>query len=336
MKTVTPAPIIRWGIIGCGNVTEAKSGPALQQAPHSELAAVMRRDGDKARDYAERHNVPRWYSDATALINDTGVNTVYVATPPSTHKQYALSSIAAGKPVYVEKPMAMNHAECNAIVNASLATGVPVFVAYYSRALPRFKTIRQLLFQKQVIGRPRIVNAVLYEPHHSRYHDPQDLPWRVRPTISGGGIFVDLGCHTLDILDWLFGPIKAVGAQTSNQIGAYAPEDTVAMAFSFGSGVLGCAIWNFGSFEYYDRVEVVGDTGRIHFAMFGNGPICVDNVEGSRIFHVNNPRYIQQPLIDMIVAELRGQAGASPSNAVSAARTNWVIDQVLGTYHNPL
>ncbi|MHA6204510.1 Gfo/Idh/MocA family protein [Dyella soli] len=329
---MTGETAIRWGIIGCGNVTEVKSGPAFGKVPGSSLVAVMRRDGDKARDYAQRHGVPRWYDDAARLIDDPEVNAVYVATPPSTHKPYALMSIAAGKPVYVEKPMAMDHAECEAIIRAGRDAKVPVFVAYYRRRLPRFLKVRELIHDDRVIGTPRIVNTVLHEPHHPRYHDPANLPWHVRPEISGGGVFMDIGCHTLDILDWLFGPIASASGQASNQLAAYPVEDTVAMSFAFGNGVLGTGLWHFGSYGHHDQIEVVGDRGRISFATFGDGPIRVENAEGVQAYRVANPLHIQQPLIETIVAELTGHKGACPSTAESGARTSWVMDQVLRDY----
>jgi len=323
---------VRWGIIGCGNVTEVKSGPAFQKAPHSSLVAVMRRDGDKARDYAQRHDVPRWYAAAENLVADPGVDAVYVATPPSTHRQFALLSIAAGKPVYVEKPFALDAAECEEIIAAGRAANVPVFVAYYRRALPRFRKVRELVFDERAIGKPRIVNVVLHEPHHPRYHDAADLPWHVRPEISGGGIFVDIGCHTLDLLDWLFGPLRRVHGTASNQLGAYPPEDTVAMSFAFDTGLLGTGLWNFGALQHEDRIEVIGDGGRMRFATFGDGPILVENGAGAREVRVENPVHIQQPLIEAVVRELRGEAGACPSTAVSAARTSAVMDAVLRDY----
>ncbi|KAG0780027.1 hypothetical protein G6F22_010304 [Rhizopus arrhizus] len=115
-----------WGFIGCGSVTEKKSGPALAGTPGSRVAAVMRRNAALAEDYARRHAIPRWYADADALVADPEVNAIYVATPPSTHMQYALQAIAAGKPVYIEKPMAMDHGECVRILEASARSGVPV------------------------------------------------------------------------------------------------------------------------------------------------------------------------------------------------------------------
>jgi predicted dehydrogenase len=323
---------IRWGIIGCGDVTEIKSGPAFQKTPHSALVAVMRRNGEKARDYAQRHGVPKWYDDGQALVDDPDVDAVYVATPPSSHKHYALMSIAAGKPVYVEKPFAMDAAECEAIVAAGRAANVPVFVAYYRRMLPRFHKIRELLFDQHAIGTPRSVHCVHTAPHNPRYSEPQSVHWHVRPEISGGGLFVDIGCHTLNILDWLFGPITSVSGHASNQRGSYPAEDSVAMAFAFGNGMIGTGLWNFDALQRHDLTEVVGDAGRLSFATFGNGPIRLENAAGVREFHLENPLHIQQPLIETIVAELTGHPGSCPDVTESGVRTSWVMDQVLRDY----
>lgn len=322
---------VRWGIIGCGAVTEVKSGPAFQRAAHSSLEAVMRRDGDKARDYALRHQVPRWYDDASALMTDPQVNAIYVATPPSTHKTYALMAIAAGKPVYVEKPMALDAAECETIIAAGKTAGIPVFVAYYRRALPRFAKVRRLL-EEGAIGSPRAVNVVLHQPLHPRYTDPSASHWHVQPAISGGGLFMDLGCHTINLLDWLLGPIVTASGHAGNQLGAYAAEDSVAMSFAFGSGVIGTGLWQFGSFRHHDSVEIIGERGRIYFATFGDGPVTLETAAGTESFSLINPTHVQQPLIEAIVAELRGEPGTGAADAQSGARTAWVMDQVLRDY----
>jgi predicted dehydrogenase len=322
-----PLTHVRWGIVGCGAVTEVKSGPAFSKVPDSSLVAVMRRDAAKARDYAQRHGVPRWYDDAHALIADAEVDAVYVATPPSSHREYALMAIAAGKPVYIEKPMAVDHTDCEDIIAAAEAAGVPVFVAYYRRMLPRFRRIAQLLGEG-AIGTPRIVQVLLHQPLDPRYRDPANLPWRLRPEISGGGIFVDIGCHTLDILDFLLGPIVDARGMTSNQMDVYPAEDTVAMAFRFASGVLGTGLWNFGADRREDRVEIIGDRGRLVFATFGDAPIRFESEGRVEDIRIANPEHIQQPLIESIVAELTGR-GTCPSTARTGARTSWVMDQVL-------
>lgn len=324
---------IRWGIIGCGNVTEVKSGPAFQKVKGSELIAVMRRDAELAKDYAKRHGVKKWHTSAIELINDPEVDAVYIATPPANHKEYAILSVKAGKPVYVEKPMALNFEECNEMIQASVDTKVPMFVAFYCRKLPRFLKIQELIFKDNVIGKPYHVNIVLYSTHEKRYQDKNNLPWHVLPDISGGGLFVDLAPHTLDILDFLFGPINYATGHAGSQLKAYPAEDTVAMAFTFENGIHGTGLWNFTSFKDYDKVEIVGDKGKISFSTFGDTPIVVENATGSYDINITNPVHIQQPLIESIVNELLGE-GKCPSSAVSASRTSWVMDQVLKPYYN--
>lgn len=141
---------IRWGIIGCGNVTELKSGPGFQKARGSELVAVMRRNRTLAEDYARRHRVPKWYDNAESLIDDKDIDAVYIATPPSSHKEYALAVARAGKPVYVEKPMALNYAECQEMIQACEEAKVPLFTAFYRRTLPRFLKLKSLLDEGQI------------------------------------------------------------------------------------------------------------------------------------------------------------------------------------------
>jgi predicted dehydrogenase len=319
---------IRWGIIGCGDVTEVKSGPGLQKARSSALVAVMRRNGDLAADYARRHHVPRWYDDAAALINDPEVDAVYVATPPDSHRDYTIQAAQAGKPVYVEKPMARNHAECQQMVEACRAAGVPLFVAYYRRMLPRFLKIRELLTQG-AIGQPRFVSVTLYQKRPDI--DPASLPWRVLPEIAGAGIFLDLASHTLDILDYLLSPIRAAQGIAGNQGGLYRAEDIVSGAWLHESGVQGVGTWCFTAFRNVDQNEIIGSAGKLTFSTFDTEPVLLTTAEGVTEFPLDNPPHVQQPLIQTIVDDLNG-VGACPSTGESAARTSWVMDQMLWAY----
>jgi len=191
--------VVRWGIIGCGDVTEVKSGPGLQMAAGSQLVAVMRRSGALAADYARRHGVPRWYDSAEALIADPGVDAVYVATPPGSHAAYALAAAAAGKPAYVEKPMARHAAECDRMVEAFARSGLPLFVAYYRRRLPCFLKVEELV-RSGALGRMTGVSYRLAEPHHRGGEQ-----WRTDAELAGAGHFLDLASHALDLLDYLLG-----------------------------------------------------------------------------------------------------------------------------------
>jgi predicted dehydrogenase len=321
---------IRWGIIGCGNVTEVKSGPGFQKAKASSLVAVMRRTGELVRDYAQRHAVPRWYDDAEALIHDPEVDAVYVATPPSSHKEYTIMAAQAGKPVYVEKPMALNFGECQEMIDACRSAEVPLFVAYYRRALRRFLKIKELL-EAQAIGDVRFVTMTLYAKPRPEELDPLNLPWRVIPEIAGGGRFVDLGSHMFDFLDYVLGPIREVQGFAANQQGYYPAEDMVTAAFVFESGVHGVGVWNFGSFDEVDVTEIVGGQGKISFSTYGAEPVVLTTGDGVTEFEIEYPQHIQQPLIQTVVDYLNG-LGTCPSTGESAARTTWVMDQILAEY----
>jgi predicted dehydrogenase len=321
---------IRWGIVGCGDVTEVKSGPGFQKAAHSNLVAVMRRSGELARDYAQRHNVPRWYDSAAALINDPEVDAVYVATPPSSHKEYALMSAQAGKAVYVEKPMALNFAECEEMISACRSASVPLLVAYYRRALPRFLKIKDLV-DSGAIGTVRFVNITFYQPVASEDLDSQKLRWRVRPEVGGGGHFVDLASHMLDFLDYVFGPVAAVHGFASNQAGKYPAEDIVTGTFIFESGAHGVGTWCFTASEKIDLTEIVGSEGKISYSTFDASPVRLTTAAGVTEFPFEYPPHIAQPLIQTVVDALIG-AGKCPSTGESAARTSWVMDRMLGQW----
>ena len=322
---------IRWGIIGCGNVTEVKSGPGFQKAHNSALVAVMRRDGALAEHYARRHGVPRWYDDGAALIHDPEVDAVYVATPPNAHKEYTLMAAAAGKPVYVEKPMAMNHAECQEMIAACKAAGVPLWVAYYRRMLPRFRKVKDLL-DGGAIGEVRFVTAMLYQSVRPDHLDRENLPWRVRPEIAGAGIFLDLASHTLDYLDYFLGPVVEVGGHAASQAGLYPAEDVVASHFVFASGVHGVGVWSFASYTNVDVTEIVGSAGKLTFSSFGTEPVRLTTEVGVTEFAVDTPDHVQQPLIQTMVDELNGDGGC-PSTGESAARTTWVMEQMIRNYY---
>jgi predicted dehydrogenase len=316
---------IGWGMIGCGDVTEVKSGPGFQQATGSRLVAVMRRNGDLAKDYAVRHGVPRWYDRAEALIADPEVDAVYVATPPVAHRHYTLLAAQAGKPVYVEKPMGMTAAECDEMRQACRDARVPLFVAYYRRALPRFLKVKEILEAGQ-IGEPRAVTVALYKPHVPA---PDGRPdWRVDPAVAGGGRFVDMACHTLDFLDFVLGPIRAARGVAANQAGLYAAEDTVAAAFRFASGVEGTGLWWFTSGMDVDRTEILGTRGRVAFSSFDESPIELVVGSEAQSFPIPNPRHVQQPLIQAVVDHLAGR-GSCPSTGDSAIRTTRVMDRIL-------
>lgn len=327
---------INWGMIGCGDVTERKSAPALNKIPHSRLVAVMRRDEDKARDYALRHGVPKWTTNATELIHDPEVNAIYVATPPDTHAHYTIQAAQAGKPVYAEKPMALNLAQCEAMVAACRRADVPLFVAYYRRCLPGYLRIKELI-NDGAIGKVRLaVIRMLRSVQEADRRQP--TPWRLRPERAGGGHFVDLAPHQLDFLDFLFGPVTVVQGQAANQAGIYPAEDVVSATLTFDSGVLAVGSWCYTTApcSERDQIEIVGSLGRLTFATFNHKiPITLKTERGMETFPMTQPEHIQQPMLETVVAALRG-VGTCPSTGESGKRTTWVIDEILKDYRQAI
>jgi 1,5-anhydro-D-fructose reductase (1,5-anhydro-D-mannitol-forming) len=325
---------VNWGMIGCGRVTEVKSGPAFNRVRDSRLLAVAGRTPEKAREYARRHGISRCYDDIDELINDPDIDAVYVASPPDTHARYGIQAARAGKHVYVEKPMARNYRECVEMVEAADRSGVKLFVAYYRRRLSYFLKVREILRQN-ALGEIRMVHLKLWQPLPAEKPDPEHLPWRFVPEISGGGLFVDLGSHQLDLLDFLLGPISLVKSVVSNRAGWYPAEDTVNASFRFEGGIPGCGSWCFAAprSSISDLIAILGSKGSLEFSTFEFTPIR--QVQGGTVrrFQRARPGHIQQPMIASVVDDLL-ERGTCPSTGVSAARTSRVMDEILLDYYS--
>ena len=321
---------INWGFIGCGEVTERKSGPAFNLVEGSRVVAVMSRSSEKASSYAQRHNIPRWHTDAQSLINDPEVNAVYIATPPSSHATYAIMAMKAGKPVYVEKPLAASYLDCQRVMRISRETGVPCFVAYYRRKLPYFDKVQELL-QEGAIGKVVNVQIRFSVPPRDLDYNSTNLPWRVQRDIAGGGYFYDLAPHQLDLLQEFFGPIVHVSGFSANRGGLYQTEDTVSASFAFQDGMPGSGSWCFVGHESArtDQIELIGEKGRICFSVFTYSPIVLQTSQGRQEITIPNPPHVQLPMIEEVVRHLQGN-GTCTADCISATSVNWVLDRILG------
>ncbi len=325
--------LLKWGFIGCGEVTEKKSGPAFNLVEGSEVVAVMSRNKDKARSYAERHHVKKWYTDAQELIDDPEVNAIYIATPPSSHATFAILSMRAGKPVYVEKPMAASYDDCTRINRVSEQTGVPCYVAYYRRYLPYFKKVKEIIRNKTIGDIMNVQVRFSCPPRNLDYSATASLPWRLQPDIAGGGYFYDLAPHQLDLLQDLFGVIIEAEGMCANRAGLYSAEDSVSACFRFENGLPGSGSWCFVGHEsaQEDRIEVIGDKGMLCFSVFNYDPIQLVTSDGTTSISVPNPPYVQLPLIKAVIESLQG-FGTCSCTSVSATPVNWVMDRILGKF----
>lgn len=316
----------KWGIIGCGDVTEKKSGPAYQQTQNFELHAVMRRDVAKAEDYAKRHNVPKFYGDADALIHDNEIDAVYIATPPDTHAYYALKVAEAGKICCIEKPMAPTYEECVLMKDTFAKKNIPLFVAYYRRSLPRFMKVKSWIDESK-IGKVRHVNWM-----HTEVASSLDLSdnynWRTDKKIAYGGYFDDLASHGLDLFMHYFGSIEHANGLSLNQQGLYTSMDAVVGNWLHDTGVTGSGTWNFGANKDEDKVEIIGDKGSIVFSVFNEEPIVLNSTDAKESLFIENPDPVQLQHVQSIGKHLEGEL-IHPSLGDSAAHTSWVLDKVL-------
>ena len=297
------------------------------------MVAVMSRHEKNARSYAERHGIPKWYTDAQELIDDPDVNAIYIATPPSSHATYAIMAMKAGKPVYVEKPLAATYEDCARVNRVSEETGMPCFVAYYRRYLPYFQKVKDIV-DNGIIGKTINVQVRFATPAREQdYGKEGKLPWRLQPDIAGGGYFYDLAPHQLDLLQHIFGVITEAHGIRANRGGLYGAEDSVCASFEFEGGLPGSGSWCFVAHESAreDRIDIIGDQGSVSFSVFDYQPIKLHTCEGTETITVPNPPYVQYPIIKNVCEHLQGLA-ICECTSVSATPVNWVLDRILGKF----
>ncbi|MDN3584049.1 Gfo/Idh/MocA family protein [Mucilaginibacter flavus] len=317
--------MIKWGIIGCGDVTELKSGPAFKKVADSDLIAVMRRDAAKAEDYAQRHNVSKWYSDANTMMSEAGINAVYIATPPSSHLEYALNALEKGFNVYVEKPVTRNAAEAKAMDAAVKKGNAKLTVAHYRRAVPMFLKVKELLDNKTV-GDVRTVQIRMWQSRKPKLIADTATNWRVLPEFSGGGYFHDLAPHQLDLMLYYFGEPEKYHGFSLNQSASTPADDHVCGEILFKNGVVVNGSWCFNVAESLttDTCEIIGTKGKITFPFFGNYVSWKTDTEEEAITF-QHPQHIQQPMIEKIVAYFKNE-GPNPCSIDEAVVLMDIID----------
>lgn len=301
---------INWGMIGCGDVTEVKSGPAFNKVPNSKLVAVMRRDADKAADYAKRHSVPKWYSNAVDLINDPDINAVYIATPPSSHLEYAEAVLKAGKFVYVEKPVTIDLASAQKLDQLVQKYNGKLSIAHYRRGQPQFRKIRELI-QQDYLGEIKLVNLQFLRRNMTA--DKMVITkyaWRVDPAISGGGLFHDIAPHQLDMLYHIFGEVASANGLSASTNKLYPAADTVSGNILFKKGVFFNGTWCFdiGNNEVVDHCEIIGEKGKMEFSFFDKQDVTIIKEGKSEILRFEKPLHAQQPMIESVVNYFLGKS----------------------------
>ncbi|WP_405410879.1 Gfo/Idh/MocA family protein [Maribacter sp. Asnod1-A12] len=298
---------INWGIIGCGDVAELKSGPAFQRVTNSNLLSVMRRNEEKAKDFAKRHKVPHWTSNSDDILNNNKINAVYIATPPSSHVTYAIQALKAGKHVYLEKPMALNVIEAEKICNTLKSSNSKLTVAHYRRKLPAFLKVKELLAENS-IGQILHVDLQVLQSKKTLFVADTEDNWRVNPKISGGGYFYDLAPHHIDLMMHYFGEIAHVAGLSKANAETPQIEEIVNGIISFKNGIQFRGIWNFNVAETDQKDECIiyGTEGSIEFSFFGS-KVILKTIKKEQIFSFTNPKHVQEPMIQATVNYFLGK-----------------------------
>jgi predicted dehydrogenase len=326
-------------MIGCGDVAERKSGPGFYKARNSELVAVMRRIGALAADYARRHRVPRWHDDASAIIEARDIDAVYIATLTDSHREYTLRCAAAGKPVYVEKPMGEPRAmrRHGRRLRRRRRTALGRLLPPRAAALSRDTRSRRVRRDRRM--RMAVTYLAQRLPDASAFEGGQ-VPWRVNRALSGGGLFFESCCHTFDFLDFLLGPIAEVRGFAANQARRYDAEDVIVGSYRFASGVYGSGTFCYAADTDIEYTELVGATGRLRFSTFAPVPIRIlrgDSVEERAI---GDPEHVHQPMISrsstssMVKVVVRAPADPAPAPRVMDAI--WRVSRPGFSHRQPL
>jgi len=316
---------ICWGIIGCGNVTEVKSGPAFNKVEHSSLIAVSRRDPDKLADYVKRHDIPLSFTNALDLIQSEKINAIYIATPPNVREAYAIEAMQLGKPVYLEKPMALNLAACKRLKAVSEKLGIKLSVAHYRRNLPLFMEVKNILEQGD-IGAIKEVQITMLKKTDKAAKDPSN--WRVDPSIAGGGYFYDLAPHQIDLVFYFFGKPKSFSGISTNKAGLYKAEDFVQGTIELENGIVCKGLWDFSiNGEEKDEFLIIGEKGTIRFPVFGLF-IEVESNGQVKTIPFEAPKHNQQNHIQAVVNYFLGK-GENPCSAEDAILSMEVMESFV-------
>ena len=316
---------ICWGIIGCGNVTEVKSGPAFNKVEHSALVAVSRRDPEKLADYVNRHQVPMSYTNALDLIQSEKINAIYIATPPDVREAYAMEAMQIGKPIYLEKPMALNLAACKRLKAASEKLGVKLSVAHYRRNLPLFMEVKNILEQGD-IGAVKEVQITMLKKTDKEAKDPSN--WRVDPSIAGGGYFYDLAPHQIDLVFYFFGKPRSFSGTSTNKAGLYKAEDFVQGTIELENGIVCKGLWDFSiNGEEKDEFLIIGEKGTIRFPVFGLF-IELEINGNTNTIHFEAPKHNQQNHIQAVVNYFLDK-GENPCSAEDAILSMEVMESFV-------
>lgn len=319
---------VSWGIIGTGDVAERKGGPALYQASRSELIGVTNRTASRAESFASRHGNPRVYPTIDALLEEPSIDAIYVATPPDSHAAITERVANAGKHVFCEKPMAMTVEECERMINACKRNKVSLSIAYYRRYFPVVEKMKSLVAEGAV-GTPRRISAATIDPFPSGNNNP----WRLDPSISGGGFLIDMGSHRFDLFTHLFGQPKRVLGITGHETLGVA-DDMSSVAIEFENGMHGSAVFHWNCPVHRDSLEIVGSSGILWTdSLSAEGRLVLETTTGKEYWELPSSPPVHLNLVQRVVEHLLDGA-PNPASGESCIVASEMVSAIYNSSSN--
>ena len=315
---------VRWGLIGCGDISRKSVAPAIQNAENSVLVSVNRADASKAESFAREFGAEKWTEKWQDLAADKDINSVYVATPVYLHAEQTIAAAEAGKHVLCEKPMAMNEAECRKMIDACSANGVKLGIAYYRHLFPPVMRIKEII-ESGEIGQIVHVQANNFE----NFNLPPGAPryWFLDKKLSGGGPMMDMGCHRIEIFLNLFGPVAETSAYLDNIVYKREVEDTATAHFRFQNGATALLVSSHGAFEPADTLDIYGTKGSVRVPVLDEGTIIVKTGTEVRTEKHPNHSNFHQPLIDDFVNAVLDN-GKPAVTGETGLEVNKILDRI--------
>lgn len=317
---------IRWGIIGAGDIVKKRIVTAIRSDANSDLIAVARRDGHLVEAFAKENGIPRWYSNHLDLLADPDVDAVYIASPVFLHLSHTSDAARAGKHVLCEKPMAMTAGECEKMIDECSNAGVNLGIAYYRRFYPVMDRVKQALRAGE-IGKPVFAQVNAFEAFNPDPEHPRR--WFIQKDKSGGGPMMDFGCHRIEILLDIFGPVVEIRSVNTNARFDREVEDTSSAIFLFANGACASLTVTHAAKASIDSFNIYGTEGSIEIKSLNSGEITISNSNGGSVEMHPPSANFHVPLIqDFTTALISGRAPAiSGEIGREVAR---IVDEIYG------
>ena len=268
------------GLIGGGNITQTHAR-AARAVPGVEISAIQGTNSEKIARLCREHGGTS-YQDFDAFLKHRPMDLVLIGSPSGLHATQGIAAARQGLHVLTEKPIEINTARADALIEAAKKSNVQLGVIFQDRMKPHIRQLKNWIDQG-LLGRPLMVDARVKWYRPPEYY--ANSRWRGTLALDGGGALINQGVHTVDLLLWLLGDVVRVQARTGTLLHKIEAEDSAAAILEFGNGALGILHATTAAYPGYPRrVEISGTEGtvilehdRIIAANLRNTPAAVES-----------------------------------------------------------